>query len=228
MAIKMGTENKRQVYLAVGLFVVIIGMVVYRFTNSSTPKTPVRPAANTLPSRVGTAPSLPLPQPVGQSASGNQQGTQSGAAAEKVASLNIDPALHLLRLSYTESILYEGRGRNIFSADSVPMGPIEAELAPARPGTTNVPGTGTVTVLEKPQAPPIDLKYFGYMLGKDKTYRAFFVRGDDIFTAHSGEIVDHRYKVGTISATSVQLTDLNYNNTQDLRLSGANTTGNHE
>jgi hypothetical protein len=139
--------------------------------------------------------------------------TFSGPEAQKISNADIDPALHLDKLALSEQMEYMGTGRNIFSAQSAPAR-IETPLTGARPGGPVV--NAAPTVPEKPKAPPIDLKYFGYTLAKDKSLQAFFSRGDDIFIARSGEIIDHRYKVGAIMPASVQVTDLGYNNTQVL------------
>ncbi len=141
----------------------------------------------------------------------------AGAEAQKLSNADIDPTLDLARLAQSEDVLYAGTGRNIFSAQSAP--PVMPKpIAPPRP---NGPGANTV-VQNMPPPPPkppaIDLKYFGYeMDDKNKTYRAFFMHGEDVFIARSGEIVDHRYKVGAIRPQNVEITDLSYNNTQSSR-----------
>lgn len=206
MALKLGTENKKQVIAVVVLFTVVLGVGGYEIYGMfSGPATPVRPpvtAQKTAPATTSHA-----------AATGTQS---SGPDAQKLNGSNIDPTLHLDKLAMSEDVEYAGTGRNIFSADSGPSPQIEAQLASAR---NNAPPVVIQPAPpERPKPPPIELKYFGYTQDRNKSIEAFFVRGDDVFIAKSGEVVDHRYKIGAIQPANVDVTDLGYNNTQNLPL----------
>lgn len=202
MAIALGTENKRQVYTVIALGAVILvggGYELYNYFGSpSTPAPAVaqRPAATTR---------RPVTTPGANTAAGPQ--------AQRVSGTTIDPTLHLDKLAQSEDVVYAGTGRNIFSAESAPI-PIPKAVASPRPSSQPL-----VTVNQPPRPPAIDLKYFGYSQATDKSMRAFLVRGEDIFLARPGDIVDHRYKVDSIMPGAVQITDLGYNNTQSVPLS---------
>jgi hypothetical protein len=210
MALKRGFENKRQLYLlsALGVIILVAGSIEI-YNNFSTP-TPSQPAP------------VATPKPLPQTSSGQPAaGSSTAPDAEKLSSVSnsgLDPTLHLDKLLLAEQVQYAGSGRNIFSADSAPVH-IETPIKTAR----NVASGPIVPIKTGPPPPPqppaIDLKYFGYSQSKDKSLKAFFVHGDDIFMARSGDIVDHRYKVGTILPGSVQVTDLSFNNTQTIPLS---------
>lgn len=199
MALQRGTENKRQVYIVIALFAVVACIGGYELYQSlASPSTKVnRPAAS-----IASAPAAR---------------SATAPDAQKLSNSGIDPALHFDQLDQSEKVEYAGTGRNIFSADSAPIA-IEKPLAGARPA-----GAPAVTAAQQepaqPKPPEIDLKYFGYSEGADKTFQAFLEHNGDIFLARSGEIVDHRYKVGAIKATKVEITDMGYNNTQTLQLS---------
>jgi len=204
MALKLGTENKKQVYIASALIaavVVIGGYELYGTFSTPAPRPiPVQPAPSARPTAGAAQTSVSL---------------APGAEAQKLTNDGLDPTLHLDRLAQSEEVEYEGTGRNIFSADSTPV-IIEKPLGPARLNTATV--TPPPPPPGPPKAPPIDLKYFGYTQASDKSLKAFFVHGDDVFMAKTGEIVNHRYKVGTIAPTTVQVTDLSYNNLQTLTM----------
>jgi len=195
---RLGSENKRQVYLLGGLLVVLFGFggyQVYKMFGGGSSYTPPPPAVVQYKGAPGSA--------------------AAGPDAQKLSNTGLDPTLHLERLALNESVEYSGTGRNIFSAQSAPV--IEEPVKTAR---NDEPQVIVPQGPPPPPAPPkIELKYFGYALSKDKSIKAFLVRGDDIFMARIGEIVDHRYKVGSISPGSVQITDLAYNNTQTVPLS---------
>jgi len=207
---KLGTEDKKKVAILAVMLAIIIPATIWElhgsFAGPSAPP-PVALAANVRRSTTRPVPSATASQPAANS-------NADGPEAEKIDNGLIDPTLHLAKLAQSEDVEYAGTGRNIFSAESAP--PIPEPVKDAR-DTSNV--TVPTGPPPPPQPPAIDLKYFGYVQPKDKSWiRAFLVHGDDIFVAKTGEIVDHRYKVTNISPSGIQVTDLAYNNTQTLPL----------
>src|SRR5512146_1080568 len=167
MAMRLGTENKRQVVLVVVLFAFIFvygGFQLYK--TIAGPSTPSRPVPN---------PTAASRAPVAAGAS-----AQAEPEAEKLSNAGIDPTLHFEKLAQSENVRYAGTGRNIFSAESAPVS-IETPVKSARMTTASQPSVNLPP--PAPQPPAIELKYFGYSQGPDKSLRAFFTQGDDIFMA---------------------------------------------
>lgn len=205
MALKVGSEDRKKVIAVAVLMTIAVGVGIYEFADgSSTPA----PAPVKAPVVVRQAPAVAT----GGARTGS---TVAGPEAKKLPGSGLDPSLHLEKLALSESIEYAGDGRNIFSADSAPVSIPEPVGPPRGKGPDVAQDTGP----PPPPAPPaIDLHYFGYSATKEGKREAFLSKGDDVFEASAGEIVNHRYKVVTVDLHSIQITDLSYNNTQTLQL----------
>ena len=212
MAMRLGTENKRQVYIVAALFAVIVGIGAWELFGSSGGASTPRPIP-AQPASTGTK-----ARPAAGTPFANAGQNSQGADAEKLTNEGLDPTVHFEKLAETEGVEYAGTGRNIFSADSAPA-QIESLVKGPRADQQAANAAAAGPAVYVPTKPPaIDLKYFGYTQTRDKSLKAFLIHGEDIFMARSGEIVDHRYKVVTILPASIQVTDLGYDNTQTLPL----------
>jgi len=206
---KLGTEDKKKlITLAVaGTFGLAGAIYIYTQLNPGAPAPPPPPVITGATSRAVAPSSAAVAAPVAE-----------GHAADKVATTSAayDPTLKMEAMLVTESLVYSGSGRNIFSAASAPV-PITIPkiIAPARPG----PVIPTPVVQQgPPPPPPIDLKYFGTDTLPNGSRQAFLLHGEDVFVARTGDIVQRRYKVGTISANTIEVEDLTNNNRQMLPL----------
>lgn len=205
MALRVGAEDKKKVYFAAGLSVimlVLLGRVLWQTFGPSTPAAEP-PAVVTAPASRAEAPSeSPGPETAEQ---------PYAHQAYKVTSSALDPTLHPEVMRQAESLEYTGSGRNIFSPFSAPPA-IPKAIAPARPLPV---ATGPPP---PPPPPPINLRFYGYAAEKNGQKQIFLLQGDDIFIASEGDVVDRRYRVTKIGATSVQVEDLPYHDTQTLQL----------
>lgn len=139
--------------------------------------------------------------------------TQANAKAARKPSRtllahSLDPSLRFDLLKSSEDVTYKGTGRNIFRSEAPPP-PIPQPLPADKQPAVNTP----------PPPPPIDLKFYGFAGPKGGNKQIFLLKGEDIFLAKEGQIVDRRYKILRIGPTSVEVQDVLTNNTQTIPLS---------
>jgi hypothetical protein len=191
--------------IAVGAFIVIAALILsYQLRdNSPVPRAPQASAA-TATSNQTAAP---------------KSGSKAGSDAKNVGttSAQLDPTLRMGPMLVTEKLVYSGSGRNIFSAASAPVEIPQPKFPPRpKPGPPPAP----LPPPGPPPPPPIDLKFFGTATSANGKRQAFLLHGEDVFLASDGDIVQRRYRVVTVSANSVLVEDMSYNNRQTLPLIG--------
>ena len=190
----MGAENRKQLIALAVLGGIALVMLAWEFwpttTTVATSGMPTTTAvAKPATRRTASGKIVPMPEP------------------------RLDPTLDLKLLNQSEEIKYEGNGRNIFVAGSVPR--IEK---PKRNGTAQPEQAQLHMPPPVPAPPPITLKFFGFANRPGETRKVFLSQGEDVFIAGEGDIVDRRYRVLHIGATTVDVEDVINNNRQSLPL----------
>jgi len=189
--VKLGTESKTKTAVAAGLLLAA-AFAVYNWLRSSNDSAP-SPAATKVTTAVNS----------GAKTLGKPAARKTGPV---VLAQSLDPTLRVDLLKASEEVTYKGSGRDIFQNQPEP--PIPKEIQP-------VINTGPPP---PPPPPPIPLKFYGFTGNKSGPKQVFLSKGDDIFIAKEGQIIDRRYKIIKIGPNSVEVEDVLTNNRQTLPL----------
>src|ERR1700675_4530209 len=138
---------------------------------------------------------------------------------------NIDPTLHLNLLAKLQGVQVEVGGRSLFEIGQAPAaaasGPEPTKIAVEKPFVGPQPPPDPPPPPPDPKAPPIPLKFYGFVNpSKVTNKRAFFLDGEDIIIAGEGDMVKKRYKIVRIGVNSAVVEDTQFksNNQQTLPL----------
>ena len=194
---KLGFDNRREVIVMALVVVAAIFLVSrYVFFQGDTAQTATKAAP--------TKASAQAPRPAA-----GRGGRVRPWVLPKDLQPTLDPSLKLDLLAASEEIEYEGGKRNIFreQAEVVkvdkPVVPVVPEKPPAPPVYT---------------PPPIPLKYYGFANKPGEARKVFLSNGDEVFVAEEGQVIQRRYKIGKITATSVEVEDVLNNSKQTIPL----------
>jgi len=188
---KVGTESKTKTALA-AILLLVASFAVYNWLSGSGENATATPAAPT-----------PAVSPVAQKFA--RLGTRKSGPV--VLAQTLDPTLRVDVLKSSEDVSYKGNGRDIFQN--------QPEPAPIPQPVKKVIDTGPAP---PPPPPPIPLKFYGFSGSKGGPKQVFLSKGDDIFIAKEGQVVDRRYKILKIGPSSIEVEDVLTNNRQTLPL----------
>jgi hypothetical protein len=189
---KVGTENKTKTAIAAGLLVVA-AFLVYNWLSGGNDSAPSSTATKVATAVSSAAKNL-----------GKPGGRKTGPV---MLAQSLDPTLRMDLLKTSEDVTYKGSGRDIFQNQPDPP-PIPKEVK-------KVIATGPPP---PPPPPPIPLRFYGFSGTKNGPKQVFLSKGDDIFIAKEGQVVDRRYKILKIGPNSVEVEDVLTNNRQTLPL----------
>lgn len=203
---KLGAESRNKTIAAGVLALLAIFLVWHSFFSGG--GGPSAPPVNAQPGNAAA--------PNAQGAKANRPARRQPAKATLPEENSLDPRLRLALLKTSEDTEYQGSGRNIFRAEAEPIIPKQIDN-----GLKKKEDAKTITPPPPPPPPPgpppIPLKFFGFA-SRSGAKSVFLSKGDEVFVATEGQVVDRQYKVLKINANSVEIEDLFNNNRQTVPL----------
>jgi hypothetical protein len=229
-----GAQDKKKVAVLGGLVVLIVGLLYYN-SGSDSPSTTVTRSRSTQATStdeiVQPASATRTDTPARSSRTSITEfrpRVMGNRPGDKIDPNTIDPKLRLDLLAKVQSVEPIEAGRNLFQFGQQP--PPDKPL-PAMPTTVpkiNVSSTQRTAPLPAsaptgppPAAPPppINLKYYGYSVAKaDGHKEAFLMDGEDVLLGSENQTLKQRYKIVRIALTSIDIEDMQYKNTQTLKI----------
>jgi hypothetical protein len=227
---KLGAERKK-----VAILVALIAVAAVIFMINSTSDVPSSPQVAPQASRTTPAPAAgPVVRPERQTAAPAGRGGRGGTEfrpsvrprrGEERDPSTIDPTLRLDFLAKLQGVTVEGTRRSIFDfSQPPPPKPDPKQVAEAKPPVPSplAPDekkSDKPAEPEKPKAPPIPLKFYGYLSRTNvPAKRAFFMDGDEIHIGAEGDLLKKRYKIVRIGVNSAVVEDTQFGQEQTLPL----------
>jgi hypothetical protein len=213
---KLGAEPKKTAALAA---LVLVAIVVYFWNRNSDSGEPARPGSTV---SVGGAKTVVRPGRglrVTQSGLGKspKEYRPSIKAPKDWNPESVDPTLHLGRLVVLQDVKLEASSRSLFEISAAPPPSPDQKLAeigtikPKFPTQGPTPPPPPPPPPPTPKAPPIPLKFYGFVNPlRPDVKRAFFLEKDEIIVAGEGDIIKKRYKILRIGVNSAEVEDTEF------------------
>ena len=235
--LKLGGEPKKVMILG-GLLLVAAGIYFFGPSGGDTPAASSRPAsppapsvkkilqASEPPAEIEPATTNGGPAAAGKAATRDFRPSMKRRPGQATDPEKIDPTLRTDLLAKLSGVRMERVERSLFDFSSAAVAPavrlpepkivvkpVKRMIGPALPPPPPVqPGPQV-----KPPPPPIPLKFFGRSLPlRGGTKRVFCMLNDEVQIPAEGDVIQRRYKIQRITATTVVVEDLSFNNTQTL------------
>lgn len=216
--VKLGADRKKVQILAV---LVVLAVVMYFWNrNSGDSGGPARPAGAVSASPKGAI--RPASRTGGRGADfgggrNPKEFRPSMKPPKDVDPSLVDPTLHLAALRRLQDVKLEASTRSLFEISAAPPPVVKITAEPDKiklkkylvygPTPPPPPAPPPPT----PKAPPIPLKFYGFVNpARPDVKRAFFMHNDEIILAGEGELIKKRYKIIRIGVNSAEVEDTEF------------------